>query len=279
MPTICPRCQNEVLDSERSCKACDKDLGYPNVRKAMEVAEKTALVKRYEDALSAAGLKSTTDVLLRFQAALRFSTAVLCRSISKAKELISSDNELYASFYQLLGAGARRPEKSVTDRERLVADDLLFPHYRDQIRFAALSLDGIGVTDYGSCSMALKHLAISDRATVFEENSLEFCLDRGLGAGKPVLPGYRAVWEERELLGCAKLYSRLDSTTTDEAFPKILKSGKDYVEVHIYGSLHRRSLERIVVVRPLKGADKVLLSAIRGIVRKDKLTIIVEERP
>lgn len=278
MPVTCPRCQTEVLDSERSCPACDKDLGYPNVRVAKEVAEKSALVNRYEAALSAAGRTFATDVLVRFQAALRLSSAVLCRNISKTKELVSSDNELYATFYLLVGAGARRPEKSVIERERLVADELLFPHYKKQIRFAALSLDGIGVTDYGACSLVLKHLAINERATVFEENSLEFCRTHSLGVGRPVPPGYRAVWDERDLLGCAKLYSRLEATTTDDAFPTVLNSGKDFVEVHIYGSLHRRSLERIIVSGPLNRVDKALLSAIRGIFKKDKLSAIVQEK-
>jgi hypothetical protein len=93
----------------------------------------------------------------------------------------------------------------VIDRERLLADDLLFPGYKQEIRFGALSLDGLGVTDYGSCSIVLKNLAISDRATVFEENSLDFCRSRKLGVGSPVPPGYRSVWDERDLLGCAKL--------------------------------------------------------------------------
>lgn len=277
---ICPNCETDALESERICPACGKDLGFPNVRAAKEVQEKTALTRRYEDAPSEAGLRSATDVLLRFQEALRFSAAVICRSISKVKELMSNDNQLYASFYQLVGAGARRPEKSLVDRERLVADALLFPYYKDEIRFAALSLDGIGVTGpYGSCSMVLKNLAISERATVFEGNSLEFSRTRGLGVGKPVPPGYRAVWEERDLLGCAKLSTRLDPATPENSFPKILLgSWEDFIEVHIYGALHRRSLERIVVPRPTRVEDGVLLSAIKGIVRRDTLSIVVEEK-
>ncbi len=154
----------------------------------------------------------------------------------------------------------------------------MFPHYAKEIRFAALSLDGVGVTDYGSCSMVLRNLAISERATVFEENSLEFCRSRELGVGRSVPPGYRAVWEERDLLVCAKLVGRLSPSTTDDSFPGILKSGKDFVEVHIYGSLHRGSIERIVVKRSAKREDGVLLSAIREIVGRDKLSIIVEEK-
>jgi hypothetical protein len=275
---ICPNCQVDVLESERNCPSCGRDLGYPNVRAAKEDAEKIALGKRFESALAAAASQSYTDVFLRFQEATRFSKAVICRSVSKVKDLMSSDSELYANFYQLVGAGARRPEKGATDRERLVADSLMFPHYAREIRFAALSVDGIGLTDYGACSMVLRNLAINERATVFEENSLEFCRSRGLGVGTPVPPGYRAVWEERDLLACAKLVTRLSPSTPDDLFPAIIKSGRDFIEVHIHGSLHRGSLERIVVCNPLKAVDKVLISAIKGIVKRERLPIIVEER-
>jgi hypothetical protein len=178
----CPNCQTDVRESEERCPACHKVLGYPNVRAANAVAEKMALAERYRNALSTAGLRSYTDVLIRFLEAVKSSKAVICRSISKTKELISSGDELYASFYELLGAGARRPEKTKVERERLLADDLLFPFYKKEIKFAALSLDGTGVTAYGKCSMVLRDLAISERTTVFEENSLVFCKSRGLGS-------------------------------------------------------------------------------------------------
>lgn len=275
----CPWCGVDVRESEHLCPACGKDLGCPNVRAAQGYAEKSALADRYKQALVAAGRRSCTDVLLRFQAALRSSKAVICRSVSQAKALVSNDNELYASFYELLGAGARRPEKTKVDRERLLADDLLFPFYKDKIKFAALSLDGMGVTSYGTCSMVLKDLAIADRSTVFEENSLDFCKSRKLGFGNPVPPGYRAVWDQRDLLGCAKLHPRLEEKTDDASFVTVLRSGGDFIEVHIYGRLHRGSFERIVVRKPLDGPDRVLLNCIKRVISEGGLHIAVEENP
>lgn len=274
----CPRCNEESRESERICQSCGKDLGFPNVRACNDLTEKKALDERYKAALSVAGKGSYMGVLVEFQDALKSSKAVICRSISKVKDLIFSDNELYATFYQLVGAGARRPEKNIADRERLVADDLLFPHYRHEIRFAALSLDGLGATFYGNCSMVMKDIAISDRATVFEENSLNFCKTRDLGVNRHVPPGYRALWNDRELLGCAKLYSQLDSKTERNSFAKIVLSGGDFMEVHIYGSLHRGSLEHIVVEGPLTGPDALLLSEIKRIIKEGKLPITVEEK-
>jgi hypothetical protein len=73
------------------------------------------------------------------------SRAVLCRSLNQVFELAASDNVLYASFYQLVGMGARRPEETEIEKQRALTDDWLFPYYKESIRFAALSLDGHGV--------------------------------------------------------------------------------------------------------------------------------------
>ena len=55
---------------------------------------------------------------------------IVTRSLSKALELVSSDNALYTSFYRQVHSGNRRAAPSVVDRERLLVDDLLFPHYK-----------------------------------------------------------------------------------------------------------------------------------------------------
>ena len=218
----CPRCGAEVRDSERNCAVCNHDCGYPNVRAAQSREEQDALAQRHQAAEASATARGCIDVFTQFRQAVRSSRAVLCRWLSQVLQLVSNDNELYASFYQLVGMGARRPEDTVTERERLLADDLLFPHYRDQIRFAALSLDGLGAKGYGDCSLVLRDIAIRDRTTVFEENSLYFCRDRGLGVGRPVPPGYRAVWDERDQLAVAKLEPLLLPGIRSRDFPGVL---------------------------------------------------------
>src|SRR5436309_16027061 len=40
------------------------------------------------------------------------------------------------SFYAQVGAHMRRPEESFVEQDRLIADNLLFPYYREEIRFA-----------------------------------------------------------------------------------------------------------------------------------------------
>ena len=53
---------------------------------------------------------------------------------------------------------------------RVFADDALFPGYKEQIRFAALSLDGKGLSSYGECTLILRDHMIAHRASVLEGN-------------------------------------------------------------------------------------------------------------
>jgi hypothetical protein len=261
----CPRCGEAIRGNERICPSCGNDVGYPNVRAAKEYQEKAALAKRYENALQNASRRGCSDVVVAFLDALTSSVAVICRTPSKVKELVSSENELYASFYQLVGAGARRLEGSKMDLQRRIADSIMFPYYEKDIRFAILSLDGIGASAYGDCSIVLKDVAISERATVFEENSVLFCEKRGLGVAKPLPPGYRATWEDRGVLATAKLEPKFVPGTSAAEFPTILvgNTGQDFVEVHIFGALHRGSIGRIVARKPKTEVDRILLEEIK----------------
>ena len=167
----CPLCQTEVRDHERYCPVCQQDCGCPNVRAAQRPEEIRALEERLRRAETSASSRGCESVLSEFRQAVRSSSrAVFFRQVSQVFSLISSDNELYVSFYQLVGMGARRPEDTPIERKRLVADDLLFPHYRERICFAALSLDGMGAASWGNCSVVLKDKYLQNRATVFEEN-------------------------------------------------------------------------------------------------------------
>jgi len=265
----CPKCKEEVRAFERHCPVCQHDCGYPNVRAAESAMEVKALQDRLAAAEASAARRGCGALLTDFRETVRSSSAVLCRSLSKVMTLVSSDNELYASFYELVGMGARRPEETSIELQRLLADDLVFPHYREQIRFAALSMDGRGMKHYGDCSLVLKELGIQDRATVFEENSLYFCIKRSLGVKDNKVPaGYRATWRERDKLAAAKLESALDAGMKADAFPGIMvRAGKtaeedEFIEVHIYGPLHRRNIGRLVAQKPKQRADRAILKQV-----------------
>ena len=259
-----PECGESVLSYARNCHVCQEDVGYPNIRAAE--AESSALEARWAEARTSAEDRGCLKIVERFRTAVNHSKAVLCRSLGQVLNLVSSDNELYATFYGLVRAEARLPEDTMIERERLLADDLLFPHYKDAIRFAALSLNGKGVTHYGRCSVVLTDASVRRRATVFEKNSVDFCREHGLGFGNlnssaRIPAGYRAIWEERGKLAAAKVQSIITSATSEQGFPRVLLDDDlpDFVEVHIYGPLHRRAIESINISGGGHPSDEALM--------------------
>jgi len=261
----CGNCGEAVRAHERTCVVCGHDCGYPNTRAAEEPDEVRALESRVRAAEAAATSRGCAATLAAFRDAMKSSAAVLSRPLGTAKGLLSTDNELYATFYQMVGMEARRPEETAVEVERRLADDLVFPHYAEHIRFAAVSLDGYGLPHFGDCALVLKEISIRDRATVFEENSVYFCKKRDLGLQRGVPAGFRAVWSRRDGLAAAKLEARLSPGNTAQDFAAVLISSApkiedaDFIEVHIYGPLHRRSVAKLTVRNPSRRADRAIL--------------------
>lgn len=262
----CPNgaCGENVPAHRRICPVCGADAGCPNVRAASQAAEIAGLELRCKEQEEAAERGDWRAVLREFEEAVAKSVAVVCRPLAKVHELVSSDNELFATFYQLVGGEARLPEDNEWDRLRQAADSLLFPYYHEDIRFACLSLDGLGVSTYGGFCITLKDGSIRDRASVFEGNSLVFLRSRRLEDPIPV--GHRAPWAQRGRLGVAKLGGRLGARTQASELPGIVVDvqgqAPEFIEVHIFGPLHRRAVARVVGMTPPKRQDKVLLKAL-----------------
>ncbi len=160
---------------------------------------------------------------------------------------------MYATYYQL--TQLRIPAGDNWDVLRSLADTALFgDRVKSEIRFAALTLDGEGLTNYGNCSVVMKEEMIAHRASVFDENSVMFMKKHDIKIwDAPELPrGYRAAWNDRHRISAAKLANRLKSDTTAAEFPKVLlKPGApatdEFVEVHIFGSLTLRMFARVIV--------------------------------
>lgn len=275
-------CGERIPAHCRNCPVCGEDAGFPNVRAAESIEEKTALAARFNDAMAAASRDGSKNRLQDFRHAAGKSQAVLCRPVGKVHELAQSDNELYASFYQLVEAWCRIPEDNEWDRVRSAVDALLFPYYQREIKFAALSLNETGITGYGGLTMVLQEKAIKARATVFEQNTIEFCRNKKVSIVGPVPAGYRAVWAERGDLAAAKLHRRITAATKNEAFPDILMSpsghtAADFVEVHIYGPIHRRAIAKVTGKEPKRREDRILLRSIKS--RFNEINVPVETVP
>jgi hypothetical protein len=265
----CRICGQNVPPSARNCPSCQADAGFPNVRAAETPDEERALQARLADAETSAKARKCEAVLRDFGEAVLRSKAVICRNLGTVSSLVSSDNALYANYYKQIEGEVRLPEDNRFDRARAAVDGTLFPNYHTRIYFAALSLDNLGPNAWGAYTVVLKEKMIFQRATVFEENSFSFCqVKHHIVVGDPIPPGYRAVWAERNHLAVAKLHSRLEPTTRPDEYPAVLLQRSsnpyddDFIEVHIWGPIHRTAIERVVGPKPTGRDDRALWNSL-----------------
>ncbi len=260
----CSFCGHPVPLESSLCPHCARPSLFPNVRAAEQETEQKALAVRHLLAVQNAESRGCGDAVHAFESAAGSSHAVLSRSLAEVERLASSDRQLYATYYQLLEAEVKLPSGDVWDPLRRLADEALFPGYKEKIRFAALSLDGMGLPGYGECSLVLREEMIAHRASVLEGNSA--LLMKGWAYNVPA--GSRAVWNERARLCVAKLAARLRPETTKADFASLLlrpgarPEDDEFVEVHIWGPMSSWTFARVVLSRPA-GPAKSRVKALR----------------
>lgn len=249
------------------CPHCARPGLFTNVDEAGLPAERRALRKRYRAATERAAARGCADKARRFEEKLADSRAVVNRSGLETARLASSERELFSTFYQLLKAEVRLPTGESWDRLRRIADEALFPGYKEKIRFAALSLDRRGLVSYGDCTLLLREPMISHRASVYLENSTLFL--RRHHYDPPL--GFRATWEERAKLCVAKVAERLEPSTAETDFPTLLlrqgatSAEDEFVEVHIWGPLSVHCIDAVLVAKRPSSLSPALFLALREI--------------
>ena len=259
----CNHCGHSYHFSQSLCPHCARPANYPNVYAAQDGGETRALEDRYQNAKRVAQSRSAESLraVESFEAEMLNTRAVIARSPEELQRLITSDREGYASYYELIAAGVRFPSGNMWDALRPLADDALFPYYKEKIRFAALTLDGRGLPSFGDYFLVLRTDMIAHRTSVYEENSILFFskhFRRDLD-DEPRLPrGYRATWDERSKLCVAKLTERIDASTPPGAYSGILlrpgstSEDDDFVEVHVWGTMTIRTVEHVIPNKPTR---------------------------
>jgi hypothetical protein len=250
------------------CPHCALPGLFSNVRAADDVRETHSLQTRYAAAMDRATRRGVEGTVRAFGEAMKKTRAVINRPLGEIHRLAQSDENVYATYYQLRDSGVRIPSGDVWDKRRTVTDEMLFPGYKEKIRFGALTVDGHGVWHYGDFALVLKESTIAHRASVLEENSVMFMQRHNIRVfNVDALPkGYRAVWAERDKVCVAKLADRLhDKTKETDHARLVLKQGAkpdedEFVEVHIWGPLTIRSFEHIYARKgKLRPVARVLL--------------------
>lgn len=280
-PITCPHCKNEIPSSAACCPHCGEPGLFWNIIQAESPAEQAALQNRYDSAKADALTRGSNLAVEDFQRAVKHSVAVIARSDLDLHRLANSTKQLYGTYYQQIDAGLRLPDGNDWDVAREVTDSLLFPNYKQEIRFAALSLDGIGLSNYGSCSVTLRDDMIAHRSSVFEENSVLFMEHHAVKASRtPNMPqGFRAVWTDRDKLCVAKLASRIDYTTTPNQYSGLLlKQGSapendEFVEVHIFGPISVLTIEKVLVTTPKTRQRATIVKALKSKLAKHGVSV------
>lgn len=277
----CSYCHNRFpLGSER-CPHCAQPGLFPNVQAAGSAEERNALNLRYQTAINGATSQGADEAIKDFEAAVTGSQAVIARSLNDLLRMATSDKEIYATYHQVVDAGLRLPSDEKGDILRVQTDDALFSGYKQHIRFAALSLDRIGLRNYGEFSLVLRENMIAHRASVFEENSVVWMRKHRIKISEANnLPkGYRAIWSDRGKLAVAKLSKKIQSTTQPHSYPGLLlqqgatSEDDQFIEVHIWGPMTRRTFERVIVKQPQRQVDIIKLNALREMLGDAGVTI------
>ncbi len=219
--------------------------------------ERKALTRRYDKVIADVIRSGFAGTVRDLENRAGRSKAVIARGLDETLRLAEGEHSIYGTYHQMTNSGLRIPEGSKWDPLRNIADDALFGSYKKEIRFAALSLDGLGIARYGDCFWVLREEMIAHRASVFEENSVMFLVRRGIRISQvsKVPAGYRATWEERSKLCVAKLGGKIDGHTSAGDFRELLlRQGStpeedEIVEVHVGGPMTVRTLERVILKR------------------------------
>jgi hypothetical protein len=262
----CLNCGLETDELLSRCVNCGTFTGFPNVRLAQRPEEIEALEDRYVRAVANSISNGTWAIVSEFEDAVRKSSAVVSMSLEVMTLLATSTNALYSNYELAVRAQTRRPAKPLNDQNRSAVDSKFWGVAASEIRYAALSLYGVGLDSYGMCFALVADKFIQHRATVLEENTFPFIERIRFADDLPL--GFRSDWSNRHKVAVAKLYGEFSKKTKPGDFARILlnpgtRDSDQFIEVHIYGSFGFAAFSSISTLKPKNKRDKVLAGMIR----------------
>jgi len=170
----CAACGSKISEDQDTCSTCGAYAGPPNVREVCLVSEKEALERRYNKAIKDAYADGRDAVLEEFSQAIKDSRAVIAIDLDFLAGFMTKNEVLYSSYGLAVAGENRKAAVGKNDKKRRGIEGFFFGSYASNIRYAALSLDGKGLSSYGPYTLVLKDIAVTARATVLEENSYIF---------------------------------------------------------------------------------------------------------
>lgn len=266
----CSECGSSIPHDRIACPTCGIHAGFPNVREVSSASEREALERRFNKAIKDAHADGRDVRLEELSQASKDTRAVIAIDLDYLAGFMTKGETLYSSYALVVSGEIRKAASSLNDKKRRGVEGFFFGSYADKIRYAALSLDGKGLSSYGPFTLVLKDIAVKARATLLEENSYKFYAKFRAKIPDNFPPGYRAIWGERHKLAVAKLVDRITVRTTNDDFPGILltyngnRETDDFIEVHIYGAFDNAAVEAVVGnSRTSSKADNAQLAVVK----------------
>jgi len=208
------------------------------------------------------------------------------RGFHRFQRARKASQERRTGLLDILSAGASGDtdsERRQMGRSARCRRTCIFPNYKDQVRFGALSLDGLGVANYGTCSIILKNAMVTHRTSLFESNNVVFTVYKqktSMADAEKLENGFRAVWEDRHKLCIAKLAPRLHRHLGRADFAGLLLEqgattmDDKFVEAHVWGPLTVRSIECVIIRRRGRQPRRTPIKDVRLVLASYNITVI-----
>ena len=255
-------CGTPFNSAGTSCDVCQSPIGFPNVRAAQ--SDQQALVDRFDLEMASIKIRKIDDVASEFIEAVNKANVVIARSMLDLIPMIQNSNKLFATFHNQVASNARLAENNEFDPKRETIESLLHPFYYKNIHYAALSLDCVGIKDYGDVHIKFHNKFIQNRTSFFEENPFNFVKKHNLLVGDSVPPGFRSTWEEKGKLALCKYHANLYVGMESKQFKDVLvvnKDNPDFIEAHIYGNIHVACIDKITMFSDAEQTSTLLFNA------------------
>lgn len=272
----CEFCSVAFSIARTACPHCGRPQRFPNVMAARDVRHTAALQQQYDSARDSVRGKLDRE-FADLERDASGAQAVLSARPEKLEPLIQRNNGILPNYWDLQDLSSTSPDgNSGPDwhnlRQKAEIELVESAEHRERLHYAALSLDGTGLPNYGECAIVLRESMIAHRATVYRTNSAVEVSQR---IGATLHPGGLAKWEDRGRLAATKLVDQLRPGMAEPEFQELLlRPGKPenkglddvLVEVLIFGELTMHSFAGIsITVDTQVAADTGITSPLNEI--------------
>jgi hypothetical protein len=245
-PDSCKQCGEPIPQVHRATCTKGHAQQYPNIVEACRPKRRRAVIQAFETSTTRMSETERRDA----RAVLSSSSAVLSCNAEVMLAVLWGVAK-FPNYHDMVARMHRPPDGPDWDLPRTIYDESVFPGYKEDIRFAALSLDGRGVRRFGACVAKLREDVLCQAASVFVENSF-FAREKARDV-LDSLPAARAAWLHRDLLAVAKLAGNLPPPFThSNVAPALLVDSPnvrddEFVEVHVFGPIGAEAVTEVSV--------------------------------